>query len=84
MAQSPCDSLAAKNEHIRQELIRQRLEMDHMIKQIDAGNYDLAKARKEAEVLRNIMKGYITTIDSLQQSNTILSRELEELRRAAK
>jgi DNA repair ATPase RecN len=84
MAQSPCDSLAAKNEHIRQELIRQRLEMDYLIKQIDAGNYDLTKARKEAEVLRSIMKGYISTIDSLSKSNTEMSRELEELRRAAK
>ena len=84
MAQSPCDSLATKNERIQQELIRQRLEMDYLIKQIDAGGYDLDKARKEAEVLRGIMKGYITTIDSLTKSNIGLTRQLEEFKRPSK
>ena len=84
MAQSPCDSLAAKNASFHQELIRQRLELDGLIKRVDAGSYDLAKARKEAEVLRSIMKGYITTIDSLSKSNNDLTRQMDELRRGSK
>jgi hypothetical protein len=40
--------------------------------QVKRGKYDLSKAKKEAETLRKIMKGYVATIDSLNQANQAL------------
>jgi hypothetical protein len=42
---------------------------------VKRGNYDLSKAKKEAETLRKIMKGYVATIDSLNQANQLLTAE---------
>lgn len=77
MAQGPCDSLAATSAHQQQELIRQRLELDRILLDVEEGRFHVAKARKEAEVLRQLMKGYIVTIDSLSRSNALLRQELD-------
>lgn len=66
-AQHPCDSLAARNEQLRQDLIQQRKEMDALILRVEEGKATLAKASTEADVLRRIMLGYVDTIDSLAQ-----------------
>src|SRR5690606_5591685 len=59
-----------------------RTGMDSLQKQIVSlmdkvknGNYNLHKARREAETLRKIMKGYVVTIDSLNQLNKALMAE---------
>jgi hypothetical protein len=74
MAQGPCDSLAAASARQQEELIRQRLQLDRMLMDMEEVRFQVAKARKEAEVLRQVMKGYIVTIDSLQREN----RRLQE------
>jgi hypothetical protein len=45
------------------------------MEKVKNGNYSLAKAKKEAETLRKIMKGYVVTIDSLNQVNQALTAE---------
>lgn len=77
MAQGPCDSLAATSARQQQELTRQRLELDRMLLDVEEGRYHVAKARKEAEVLRQVIKGYITTIDSLQRENLRLQEAVK-------
>jgi hypothetical protein len=69
LAQGPCDSLATISAHQQKELTRQRLELDRVILDVEEGRVQVAKARKEAEVLRGIMLGHISTIDSLQREN---------------
>ncbi|MCB0771648.1 MAG: hypothetical protein KDC00_14715 [Flavobacteriales bacterium] len=78
-AQPSCDSLETllstmldkyewlrlENEQIMAEMDTQRMQVDSLRSSLRRGNYDLEKARKEAEVLRGIMKGYVVTIDSL-------------------
>jgi len=46
-----------------------------LLTQVKNGNYSLSKAKKEAETLRRIMKGYVATIDSLNQANQLLTAE---------
>lgn len=54
-AQADCDSL----------LRAQQMQLEELVAKVNRAQYDLDKARKEAEVLRGLMKGYVVTIDSL-------------------
>lgn len=78
------DSMATEQGQFANIVEYQRSQIDSLATVLRRGNYDLAKARKEAEVLRGIMKGYISTIDSLNKSNNDLTRQLEEFKRGSK
>ncbi|MCW5899955.1 MAG: hypothetical protein KIT10_11870 [Flavobacteriales bacterium] len=69
------DTLRTENEQITVEMSAQREQIERLLDQVKRGNYDLAKAKKEAETLRKIMKGYVVTIDSLNQANQQLTAE---------
>ena len=69
------DTLKTENEQITTEMDAQRAQIEQLLDQVKRGNYDLSKARKEAETLRRIMKGYVATIDSLNQANQLLTAE---------
>lgn len=69
------DTLKTENEQITVEMEAQKAQIEQLLDQVKRGNYDLAKARKEAETLRRIMKGYVATIDSLNQANQALQAE---------
>jgi hypothetical protein len=69
------DTLKTENEQIMTEMDGQRAQISQLLDQVKRGNYDVAKARKEAETLRKIMKGYVATIDSLNQANQQLTAE---------
>jgi chromosome segregation ATPase len=71
------DALSVENQQIGAEMDRQRSRIDSLRAALHRGRYDLEKARKEAEVLRGIMKGYIVTIDSLNASNKELRRAVD-------
>lgn len=72
---SQYDTLNTENEQIRTEMEAQRQQIEDLMDKVKNGNYSLAKARKEAETLRKIMKGYVVTIDSLNQVNQALTAE---------
>jgi len=69
------DTLSTENEQLTVEMEAQRERIEALLDQVKRGNYDLAKAKKEAETLRRIMKGYVVTIDSLNQVNQALASE---------
>lgn len=66
------DSLQTENDTMRQEMELQKQQIEDLIAKVKSGSYSLAKARKEAETLRAIMKNYVQQIDSLNQANYAL------------
>lgn len=69
------DTLKTENAQITTEMEAQKAQIEQLLEQVKNGNYSLAKAKKEAETLRRIMKGYVVTIDSLNQANQQLTAE---------
>ncbi len=69
------DTLETENEQITVEMEAQKAQVERLLDQVKRGNYDLSKAKKEAETLRKIMKGYVVTIDSLNQANQALQAQ---------
>jgi hypothetical protein len=74
------DTLQAENSLMLAEITAQRAQVDDLIKKVKTRNWSLSKAKKEASALRSIMKGYVATIDSLNQLNIALSGENEAMR----
>lgn len=69
------DTLKTDNEQLTVEMEAQRAQVEGLLDQVKRGNYSLAKVKKEAETLRKIMKGYVATIDSLNQANQQLTAQ---------
>lgn len=69
------DTLNTENEQLTTEMEAQKQQIEDLMDKVKRGNYDLTKAKKEAETLRKIMKGYVATIDSLRQVNVELLAE---------
>ena len=69
------DTLQTENSMMVAEIAAQRDRIDGLITQVKNGKWALSKAKKEAETLRTIMKGYIATIDSINQLNVALTEE---------
>ena len=74
------DTLSTKNTLMLAEIADQRAQIQGLVTQVKNGNWSLAKAKKEAETLRTIMKGYVATIDSLNQLNLALIGENDQMR----
>jgi flagellar basal body-associated protein FliL len=72
---SQYDTLNTENEQLRTEMDAQRQQIEDLMEKVKNGSYSLSKAKKEAETLRKIMKGYVVTIDSLNQANQALTAE---------
>ena len=69
------DTLETENSMMVAELAAQQERIEGLLTKVKNGYWELGRAKKEAETLRNIMKGYIVTIDSLNQLNTALLDE---------
>ena len=88
------DTLTVHNDQLNAEIIAQQEQIKEMLKQIEKHKddaYIIAKLKKEASTLREIMKGYLVTIDSLntlnqdlQKDNQFLAEELSETKTYAK
>jgi Tfp pilus assembly protein PilN len=88
------DTLTVENEQLTAEIVAQQEQIRDMLKQIEKHKddaYIIAKLKKEAATLRDIMKGYLVTIDSLntlnqdlQRNNEFLVEELTEAKTKAK
>ncbi len=74
------DTLRTDNEMLSAELFAQKEQVESLLKKVKNRDYDLYKIRKEAETLRGIMKGYVHTIDSLNQLNLAQAEEISGLR----
>ena len=73
------DTLETENEQLTVEMDAQKQQIEGLLEQVKSGKYSLAKAQKEAETLRRIMKGYVATIDSLNQANMQLTADKANL-----
>jgi hypothetical protein len=69
------DTLKTDNAMMIAEIAAQRDRVDGLLTKVKNGNWSLARAKKESETLRVIMKGYIVTIDSINQLNMALNVE---------
>ncbi|MBX2982510.1 MAG: hypothetical protein WBB32_02035 [Flavobacteriales bacterium] len=69
------DTLSTNNDQLRTGMDSLQKQIVTLMDKVKRGNYDVHKARKEAETLRKIMKGYVVTIDSLNQVNQALMAE---------
>lgn len=69
------DTLKTDNEQLTSEMELQKQQIEELLDKVKRGNYSLAKAQKEAGTLRTIMKGYVVTIDSLNQANQALTAQ---------
>ena len=74
------DTLSTENALILAEIAEQRAHIDKLVTQVKNGNWELGRVKKEAETLRSIMKGYVATIDSLNQLNLALIDENDQMR----
>ena len=74
------DTLQTENSMMIAEIAAQRDRVDGLLTKVKNGNWALGRAKKEAETLRTIMKGYIATIDSVNQLNNALTVENSAMR----
>ncbi len=69
------DTLSTENEQLTEQMEGQKKQIEELMDKVKRGQYDVTKAKKEAETLRRIMQGYIVTIDSLNNVNKELTAE---------
>ncbi len=69
------DTLSTNNDQLRTGMDSLQKQIVSLMDKVKRGNYDVHKAKREAETLRKIMKGYVVTIDSLNQVNQALMAE---------
>lgn len=72
------DTITVQNDQLNAEMLAQQEQIRDMLKQIDKHKDDawiIHKLKKEAATLREIMKGYIVTIDSLNTLNIDLRKD---------
>jgi hypothetical protein len=76
------DTLQTDNAEMAAKIAEQQSQIEGLIKKAKNKDYNISQLRAETETLRNIMKGYIHQIDSLQQANEKLYAEkvAEEMR----
>jgi len=75
------DSLAVTNDSMNTELMEQRGRVEELIAKAKNNEWTIYKLRKEAGTLREIMKGYVRTIDSLNTLNVELRAENAQVSR---
>ncbi len=76
------DTLTVQNSQLNAEMLGQQEQIRDMLKQIEKHKDDawiIHKLKKEAATLRDIMKGYLVTIDSLNTLNIDLQKDKEFL-----
>jgi hypothetical protein len=72
------DTMTVQNEQLTAEMLGQQEQIKEMLKQIEKHKddaYIISKLKKEASTLRDIMKGYLSTIDSLNTLNVDLKKD---------
>lgn len=72
------DTLNVQNDQLNAEMLAQQEQIRDMLKQIEKHKDDgwiIHKLKKEAATLRDIMKGYVVTIDSLNTLNVDLKKD---------
>jgi hypothetical protein len=74
------DTLKTDNSMLMAEIDAQKMEIEELLKKVKDKNWSITKLKKEADTLREIMKGYVATIDSLNTLNQALIAENAEMK----
>jgi len=74
------DTLFTDNSALTAEMADQKAQIDDLLKKVSDSNWSVSKLKKEARTLRDIMKGYVVTIDSLNTANQQLMADNENMR----
>ncbi len=69
------DSLMTDNDSVNAELEKEKMRVEELLKKVKSNDWEIYKLKKEASTLREIMKGYVRTIDSLNTLNIELTAE---------
>jgi hypothetical protein len=69
---SEYEMLETESEDMQAEMELQKTKIEELLQKVKNGNWEIHKLKKEAATLREIMKGYIFTIDSLNTLNQTL------------
>jgi len=87
------DTMTVNNDRLSAEMLGQQEQIKELLKQMEKHKddaYIISKLKKEAGTLRDIMKGYLVTIDSLntmnidlKKDNQFLAEELSETKTRA-
>jgi chromosome segregation ATPase len=72
------DTLSTDNTEMMARIEEQKAQIASLISKAKSRDYDIKKLVAETQTLRNIMKGYIQQIDSLQQANDRLYAESQD------
>ena len=75
------DDLQTGNDSLNQELIAEREKVEQLLRDAKNNKWTIYKLKKEASTLREIMKGYVRTIDSLNTLNVELRAENADVNR---
>lgn len=74
------DTLDTENKQLMAEMDAQKQEIDDLLTKLRNKNYSINKLQKEASTLRDIMQGYVVTIDSLNTLNKELMAENKNMK----
>lgn len=77
------DSVSTDNEEMREQVAEQKAQIEQLLAQAEKHKddaYAIYKLRKEAATLREVMKDYLVTIDSLNTLNQTLIAEKAEVK----
>jgi len=66
------ESMETENVEMQTEIEAQKTKIEDLIQKAKNNNWTISKLKKEAESLREIMKGFVETIDSLNTANQVL------------
>ena len=69
------DTLQTENTVLMAEMAAQKSQIEDLLKKVKDKDWSVSKLKKETNTLREIMKGYVVTIDSLNQLNQALMAE---------
>jgi regulator of replication initiation timing len=80
------DTLSVENDEMKGKVLQQREEIASLLERVQklkkddsSLRWEIGKLKKEAGTLRDIMKDYLVTIDSLNQENIALTHENQTL-----
>ncbi len=73
------DTLETTNSVLKAEMAAQKAEIEALMKKAKDRDWSIHKLKKETSTLRDIMKGYVVTIDSLNTLNQALIADVEAM-----
>lgn len=73
------DTLKTENSFVMAEMAAQRTQIEDLLSKVKDKSWSISKLKKETGTLRDIMKGYVVTIDSLNQLNIALMAKNDSL-----